>query len=101
MVYEQPLADELRRQTEQVLLERLVGCVEFLTQPLEDDVELSMPLDEKPHAGAHLIQAEVRARGEIQHDGFAVQLADHDVIMRAKRRVESNPWHTPRILQPC
>ena len=47
-----------------------------------------MFVDELPDARPDLIQPEVHSAFEVQHDGFAVQLAKHDVIGNAYRRVE-------------
>ncbi len=47
-----------------------------------------MGFDEAPDARADLVETEVRARAEIEDDGFAVELAKHDVVADAEPGAE-------------
>src|SRR5215471_12000935 len=80
---QQPLRTQLAHQVQEILLQHRRGDLILLLHALKHPLQGTVLLDKVPHPRAHLIEAEVGARLQVEQHGLPVQITkDH---VRAER----------------
>src|SRR5688572_18997214 len=86
--FSQPGLDEAGHQFQQIAFEHLWRGIVFAAQLVVNDAEPAMSIDQLPDTCPHGVQTEIRARVEVEDDGFTIQITEQCILAEDERVLE-------------